>query len=451
MQELLRSGDAHGAASGLSQAFITAKPELISLLPEYADHFDTGTPEIDKYRLYQAVADFCGHLASHQPLLLLVEDLHWSDEASLDMLLNLARKIVRAPILLAGTYRSNEVDADLRHFLAQLDRERLTSEINIDPLSRQQSDQMIQAIFEQKQSFHSEFLDSIYGMTEGNPFFLEETLNSLILSGDLSMDGWWSGVSLTEQHVPRSIQDSVYQRSRRLSPEAYNVLNLAAVAGRRFEFNLLQSLTQTTEVDLLHWLKELIAAQLLVEESADHFAFRHALTREAVYNSLMVRERRSLHQIIAETTIANVGMNTEPQLAILAYHTFRGELWDKALIYAEQAGIRAMALYAPHAAVDLFGKALQATTHIFAAPVARLHLHRGQALARWMTLRRHYGNMRPPCKPLNLKRTEQLSGTYCWHWATYGQREIVPKPASTMKRRRTSHAQWLTRSWSPGP
>src|SRR5207248_6296868 len=106
---------------------------------------------------------------------------------------------------------------------------------------------------------------------------------------------------LGELHIPRSVQDAVRQRTDQLSESARRVLTLAAVAGRRFDFGLLQQLTHDDEQQLLVLMKELMAAQLVVEESAERFAFRHALTRQAIYADLLVRERKALHRSIADT------------------------------------------------------------------------------------------------------------------------------------------------------
>ena len=105
-----------------------------------------------------------------------------------------------------------------------------------------------------------------------------------------------------ELHIPRNIQDAVQQRIVRLSEAAREILTLASVTGQRFDFALLQQLTHHDEQQLLALMKELIAAQLVIEESADQFAFRHALTRQAIYTELLARERRALHlKAIAET------------------------------------------------------------------------------------------------------------------------------------------------------
>src|SRR5207302_4871384 len=139
-------------------------------------------------------------------------------------------------------------------------------------------------------------------------------------------------------HLPRSVQDSVRQRTDHLSEGARQVLNLAAVAGRHFDFALLQELTQQDEEPLLRLVKELIAAQLVVEESAERFAFRHALTRQAIYADLLARERRILHGRIAETMECYYNPIPDVYIAYLDTHFFEAGLWSKALEYARLAG-----------------------------------------------------------------------------------------------------------------
>src|SRR5260370_9364354 len=104
-----------------------------------------------------------------------------------------------------------------------------------------------------------------------------------------------------ELHIPRSVQDAVQQRTDQLSESARRVLTLAAIAGRRFDFALLQELTEYDEQHLLQLIRELIAAQLVVEESAEQFAFRHALTRQPTYADLLVPDRNPLHLTIPHT------------------------------------------------------------------------------------------------------------------------------------------------------
>jgi predicted ATPase len=173
-------------------------------------------------------------------------------------------------------------------------------------------------------------------------------------------NGRWDRKPLSELHVPRSIQDAVQQRTDQLSDSARRVLTLAAVAGRRFDFALLQELTQHDEQHLLQLIKELIAAQLVVEESAEQFAFRHALTRQAIYADLLVRERKALHRRIADTLERLYASVLDAHLADLAYHFLEVSAWEKALEYGRSAGEQAQAMYAPQAAIERVTRALDA-------------------------------------------------------------------------------------------
>src|SRR5262249_54804319 len=152
----------------------------------------------------------------------------------------------------------------------------------------------------------------------------------------------WERRALTQLRIPRSVQDAVLRHSQQLSPEADRVLRLAAVAGRFFDFEVLAALTGQDEGALLGSVRELIGAQLVVEESAERCAFRHALTRQAIYAGLLTRERRSLHRAIAETIARLHAANPEPYLADLAYHFAEGEAWERALAFGERAGTQAL-------------------------------------------------------------------------------------------------------------
>jgi predicted ATPase len=275
-------------------------PELASIVPglEPAPPLD---PEQEKRRLFHALTQFFTRLASRQPLLIVLEDIHWSDDTSLEFLLHLGRRISVLPALLLLTYRSDEVHNTLSHTLARLDRERLLVEWPLANLGAEEVDAMIRAIFEMQVPVRRDFLDAICSLTEGNPFFIEEVLKSLVASGDIFYaDGTWDRKPMSELHIPRSVHDAVRVRTGQLSPDAQQVLTAAAVTGRRFDFALLQRVVQRDEHELLQLVKEMIGAQLVVEESADHFAFRHALTQHVIQSDLLARERRSLHRAIAE-------------------------------------------------------------------------------------------------------------------------------------------------------
>src|SRR5260370_22003949 len=146
-----------------------------------------------------------------------------------------------------------------------------------------------------------------------------------------------------EVRIARSVESGVQERSDLLSEQARRVLTLAAVTGRRFDFTLRQWVTHCNEDELLSLIKEVIVAKLVVEESDEQFAFRHALTRQAVYGQLLVRERKALHRTIAETLERLYASSVEAHLADLASHFSEAAIWQKALAYGQRDGEQAHA------------------------------------------------------------------------------------------------------------
>ncbi|MCI0399077.1 MAG: AAA family ATPase, partial [Chloroflexi bacterium] len=354
--DALRAYFARQPAPAVAAALGPLGPELVKLLPELALTLPAVQPtplldpEAEKRRLFEALAQFLARLVDagqQMPLLLLLEDLHWADETSLDFLHFWIRRLSSLPVLVLATYRREEVSPPLARLLAHLERQRLAREIVLRPLSHAQVQAMFQAIFDWPRPVHEEFLDTVCQLTEGNPFFVEEVLKSLVMAGDLFYAGGrWSRKPAAELRIPRSVQVAVQRRTEMMDPPARRLLTLAAVAGRRFDFKLLQALTGQGEGELLGQVKALLGAQLVVEETADHFAFRHALTRQAVVAGLLARERAALHRTIAETMEQLYADSLDMVLADLAYHFYEAGAWPQALAYARQAGEKAQAMYA---------------------------------------------------------------------------------------------------------
>jgi DNA-binding CsgD family transcriptional regulator/tetratricopeptide (TPR) repeat protein len=341
-------------------------------------------PQEEKRRLFVALTQFFTGLAARQPLLLSVEDMHWSDATSREFLHMLARRGAQHPLLLLLTARNDDLHGEALDWLTQLEREHLVQEFALSALARGDVEAMVQATLGLSRPLPAETLAAIYGLTEGNPFFLEEILKSLATAETRlpeigsGTEAWVQG-RLDELRLPRSIQGAVGQRLDQLGKAARQVASLAAVAGRRFDFGLLQQITGHGEQELLTLMKELIATQLVVEESEEQFAFRHALTRQAIYQQLLLRERKALHRTVAEAMEGLYAPALDARLADLAAHFYAAGAWEQALAYAQRAGVRAQALYAPRVAAEQFTMALQAAHHLAVAPPARLYRLRGQA------------------------------------------------------------------------
>jgi DNA-binding CsgD family transcriptional regulator len=384
--ELLRTLLVGQRSDGMAQVLGPTAPSLMRLVPELAVQLPelsstvVPDPEQERLHLFHALVELLTRLARARPVLLIVEDLHWCDDTSLEFLLYLARRVANVPLLLLLSYRLDEPQPGLRHLLAELDRQRLATELSLAPLNRAEVELMLRATLALDRPVRAEFLDNIFALTEGNPFFVEEVLKALVVSGDLSAaPSVWDRTPLERLHVPRTIEDTVLRRLVRVTPAAQRVARLAAIAGRRFDFSLLQELAGEEEPALLRHLGELLAVQLVVEESAERFAFRHALTREAIYGQLLERERRGLHRAVAEAIERRDADSTQSQLPDLAYHHYRAGNWQQAQHYAQRMGERAQMMYAHQVAVEHFSHALEAAHHLGQPPSRTVLRARGQA------------------------------------------------------------------------
>jgi DNA-binding CsgD family transcriptional regulator/tetratricopeptide (TPR) repeat protein len=355
-------------------------PELRPLLPD-ASPSPTIDPESDKRRLFHALAQAVTLLARTQPVMLAFEDVHWSDDATLELIFHLARSHASQRVAIALTYRREEVSPRLGRLIADLERAQVTAELAVERLDRVQVGEMLRAIFGSRVSLGEQFAATLHELTEGNPFFVEETLKALIIAGDLAPtgEGGWRARPLERVRVPRTAIEAVRHRLASLTVPARAVASTAAVAGRRFDFALLQTLTHHDEKELLALVKELIAAQLVVEETADRFAFRHALTREAIYAELLARERIALHREVAVALEQSSGESLAAVVEALAYHAWEAGDWERAAKYAARAAQHAAALSAPQAAIAHLGRAFAASERTGVDIPIELYLARGRA------------------------------------------------------------------------
>jgi len=382
--DLFRAFASSGSSARFEHLFSAAAPELLALFPELRGALPGVTPspsvdpEMDKRRLFHGLSQSIGQLTETQPLLLALEDAHWSDDATLDLVLHLVRANADRRLAIALTYRGEEVGARLERLIAELERARVVTDLRVDRLAREDVGEMLGAIFGSSGSLGDDFLRRLYDLTEGNPFFVEETLKGLIVAGDVvSTAEGWRARPLERVYVPRTSVDAVRRRLAALSAPARNVASVAAVAGRRFDFTLLGSLTEHDEYELLVLVKELIAAQLVVEESTDRFAFRHALTREAIYAELLGRERVALHRRVA-VALEQSGSRSPSTIEALAYHTWEAGDWQHAASYALIAARHAMTLSAPREALVHLDRAFAAESALGEVSTA-LYLERGRA------------------------------------------------------------------------
>lgn len=310
-------------------------------------------------RLHDALALALHQAAGDQSLIVVLEDLHWADDASLEFLAGLHRRRPAQPALLLLTYRPEDAPARLLELLAELARLRGASELQLTPLNRGDAQAVVGTLLGAQPP--EEFFEAVHALAEGNPYVIEEIVRSSLLSGPVA--------DVPAQHrrfelqLPRSIQVAIHRRLDRLDQPARMLVTLAAVAGRRFDFDLLQELSGIDEADLVPIIRRLVALQLVVEEAPDIFIFRHALTQQAVYGELLGRERKQLHRATADGLL-----RLRPEFAVsrpadLAHHYGIADAWPQAMRYSRAAAEQAQAVYAYRAAAEHFDRALAAASH----------------------------------------------------------------------------------------
>ncbi len=373
-------------------------PELLKLLPELAALLPDAAPSpplapaAEKRRLFEAVYRFLAGLAAERPLLFGMEDMHWADDTSLELLHLLARRITGDAILLFATYRSDEPVArpgtPWERSIADLERERLITEVRLQPLDPAGISTMVAQVFALDAPISAEFTGAVYARTEGNPFFVEELLKALGEAGDrLSVGTAWDRTAIDQLDLPRSVREAILRRLDGLDAVTLQVVDTAATVGRYFDFAVLQEVTGLSEDALLVAVKQLLNQQLISLERRfgwDHqgYLFRHALTRDAIYERLLPQERWALHRKVAETLeqIYQREGSTAGRLGELAHHYYAAGGWAPAHNYGVRAGDQARAFDANAEAIGHYTRALDAASRMGDVPAADLaQLHHTRA------------------------------------------------------------------------
>jgi class 3 adenylate cyclase len=319
-------------------------------------------PEQARFRLFDSMTTFLKNASKAQPLVLILDDLHWADKPSLLLLQFLARELRGARLLVLGTYR--DVDLRRQHPLSQtlgeLTREQLSQRILLRGLSQHDVERFIEITAGIKPP--AALVEAVYKETEGNPFFVNEVVRLLVADERLQrpeqVKSWSVG-------IPQSVREVVGRRLDHLSAECNRVLTAASVIGREFGLDVLEHMSDLSGDRLLEVLDEAVAARVVTEvpRAGGRYSFSHALIRETLYDELSTTRRGRLHRQIGETLEQLYGAHPEPHLAELAYHFFeaaQGGDVDRAIGYAMRAGDRAAELMAHEEAARQYELALQA-------------------------------------------------------------------------------------------
>jgi len=338
---LVAAGEIEGIHD-ISELRSSETADLGRLIPELGagssdpDVFDR--PAWVQARIFEGLLALLRTLGEHRPVLLVVEDMHWSDSSTRDVLSFLARNAQSERLAVIGTYRTDELNRrhPLRPWLSEMERLPRVLRIEIGRFGRTELDSQISAILGHRPTVA--LLDAIERRAEGNPFFVEELLASSSSNpGDV---------------LPPTLRDVLMARVTALSEDAQRILGVAAVAGRSVRGELLAQVAGSDETAIESGLREALAAQILAVDAhgqPDTYRFRHALLAEVVYDDLLPSERRRLHAAYAMALDAapiSAGAMGASQLATLAHHATAAHENVRALrawVAAARAAVRAHA------------------------------------------------------------------------------------------------------------
>ena len=338
-----------------------------SLRPRYPDVppnqlMDT---ETDQERIFDSVLELCARLSLRTPLMLFLDDAHWSDAGTLSLLRHLARRSratlqkSRPRMMIVITYREVELDEAraLNEVILDLNRERITTRIKLTRLTMERTRDMLSVMFAEE--ITPEFLAGIYRETEGNPFFIEEVCKTLIESGKITYaDGRWHRPSMDEMEIPQSLRLAIQARVGRLSSQTQEALTFASIIGREFEFEILFQASEYDEDSLIESLESATRAQLIEEvkgRGVELYTFVHALIPTTLYESVSARRRKRAHKRVAHA-IENISPN---DFESLAHHYTAADDSVKVVEYSRRAAERAESVYAYDTAIHHLRAALE--------------------------------------------------------------------------------------------
>jgi tetratricopeptide (TPR) repeat protein len=350
---------------------------------------DASDPEDDRWRLLQSVTTFLRNAASVQPLVIVLEDLHWADRGTLDLLQHVARNLQGARLVVVGTYRDVEVDRShpLSGAVAELRRSGSFLRLPLRGLTVDEVHRMYESLRGNEVPWNQ--AEQVHRQTEGNPLFVQEVLRYLVEEGIVVREGGRYVAQQPGEGVPEGLRDVIGRRLSHLDDKTNTVLSVASVVGRDFRLDVLQKVAGLGEEDLYAALEE-ASERAIVEQvhspGGVAFRFTHAMFRTLLYEEIFAPRRIRLHQQVGRALEEIYARRLEEHAAELAEHftqsTEAADL-EKAVRYGELAAERATGVFAYGEAVRHLEQALRAQDVLDSDDLVRncdLQLALGEAL-----------------------------------------------------------------------
>lgn len=342
--------------------------DLIKFIPMLRTHFPEQVPGLstgefsEQQNIFESVAALFHLFAAQSPVLLFIDDAHWADSGTLSLLRHLARRGRDLRLLILLTYREIELDESgpFQHFLNDLIRERLSNRIKLSRFDRKQTEAMLVSLLTPRGEIEPSLVDAIFLETEGNPFFIEEVCKTLFEEGKISfMDGRWNAPSEENIVIPQSVRVTLQTRLSRLPESTQDVLRVASMIGREFDYATVRHACGLEEEALIEALENAEKAQIISETGRKSsnliFSFAHGLIPATLRENTTSLRRQRLHRSVA----AAIEILRPEDYETLAYQFDKGGDVGKALQYTIRAADRALSIYANQEAERYYRSALQ--------------------------------------------------------------------------------------------
>jgi class 3 adenylate cyclase/tetratricopeptide (TPR) repeat protein len=350
----------------LDQSLLGALPALLTLLdlPVEDPAWQGLDPRQRRQRTLDAIRRLLIRESQRRPLCLVIEDLHWIDPEAQAVLDALVDSLPAARILLLVTYRPE--------YKQDWSRKTYYAQIAVHPLPHGMAEELLRGLLGDGVDM-AKFRAQLIERTDGNPFFLEESVRHLVETGALSGERgtYRPGRGADTVEVPATIQALLAARIDRLPSEDKRVLQCAAVIGKDVPLPLLEAIADVPDDELRRSVHDLQAAEFLYEQSlfpVFEYTFNHALTLDVAFGTLLQDRRRALDARLVDALERRADDPIVERIERLAHHAFRGGVWDKAVTYSREAGTRAFARSALRTSVRYFEQALQALQHLPETP-----------------------------------------------------------------------------------
>ena len=338
------------------QDWLSQRQDLIDMVKR----FRAMDPQQRRRSTFESLKRLLIRESQRQPLLLVFEDLHWIDSETQAFLDSLVESLPMARILLLVDYRLeyNHGWGDKSYY----------TQLRVNPLQPTSTEELLQHLLGRNKDL-APLKQLLIQRTEGNPFFAEESVRSLLEAGVLvgEKGAYRPGLRIDEIRIPTTVQNVVADRIDRLPMEEKRVLQTAAVIGVIVPFSLLQAVAEVGDEDLRLYLTHLQTAEFLYETNLFpelEYSFKHAITSEVAYGELLRARKVALHSQILKAIEERAGDNDQDYLETLAHHAFCGESWDKAVRYSREAGAKAMSRSALGEARSWYQQAFEALKRI---------------------------------------------------------------------------------------